>query len=187
MRMNFLFESPMYVGLSGLFVIVISTVAWFNTANKYAAWSAGGATLLTLVMLMIENYVVTYREEIELRLDEVAEHLQNNRVEEVIAAIHPAAQNSIQSARSELPKYRFSEARVTTIRTIDVDSKIKRPRAVAEFNVFVALTVDGQSYRVPRFITLTLYRENDKWFVFDYSHSEPTTGMRNRSGDSRPL
>ncbi len=178
--MSFLFESPIYLGICGLLVIVIAVVAWINTANKYALWTAGGAFIATALLLLIEHNVVTYREEIVSRLNEVADHLQNNRFDQAIAVIHPAADNAIQMARAELPKYNFSEARVTSIHSIEIEGQNKRPRAVAEFNVFVTVTVNGQTVSLPRFISVTMYREKDQWFVFDYSHSEPTAGLRNR-------
>jgi|JI9StandDraft_2_1071091.scaffolds.fasta_scaffold12898_3 hypothetical protein len=179
--MSFFFESPVYLGICGLLVVIIAGVAWANTANKYALWTAGGAIIVTAILLLVEHNVVTYREEIVNRLNEVADHLQNNRYDEAISAIHPAAENSIQMAKAELPNYDFREARVTTIHSIDIDGQTKKPRAVAEFNVVVALTVNGQSFdRIPRFIRVTLYRENDKWYVFDYSHSDPFEGFRNR-------
>jgi hypothetical protein len=176
--MSFFFESPIYLGICGLLIVVIAVVAWVNTANKYALWTAAGALIATALLLLIEHNVITYREEIVARLDEVADHLENNRRDEAISAIHPAADNAIQMARAELPKYQFSEARVTSIHSLEIDAQTKRPRAVVEFNVIVALTVDGQEYRVPRYVKVTLYRENDKWFVFDYAHSDPMAAMR---------
>jgi hypothetical protein len=176
--MSFFFESPIYLGICGLLVVVIAVVAWINTAHKYALWTAVAAFIVTVLLLLVEHNVVTYREEIIARLNEVADHLENNRREEAIAAIHPAADNAVQMARAELPKYQFSEARVTSIHSLEIDAPTKRPRAVVEFNVIVALTVNGQEHRVPRYIKVTLYRENDKWFVYDYSHSDPMAAMR---------
>jgi len=179
--MSFFFENPIYLGICGLLVVVIAIIAWMNTANKYALWAAAGAFAITAFLLLIEHNVVTYREEIIARLNEVADHLQNNRTDDAIAAIHPAADSAIRTARAELPNYKFSEARITTIHSIDIDAQTKRPRAVAEFNVIVALDFQGQSYKkIPRYIKVTLYRENDKWYVFDYAHSEPTAGIRNQ-------
>lgn len=176
--MNLFFESPIYLGACGLLVIVIAIVAWLNTANPYALWTASWAFIITAILLIIEQNVVTYREEIVTRLHEVADHLQANQFDEVIAVIHPAATATLQLAKAELPNYQFSEARVTAIHSIDIGSQEKRPRAVAEFNVFVAVTVGGQSFQVPRFIRVTMYRENNQWFVYDYSHHEPTAGLR---------
>lgn len=176
---NFFLESPVYIVVVGLIATVICLFAWINSAHKAALWATLASVIVTLILLVIEQSVVTYQEEIVGQLHEVADHLANNRREQAIAAIHPAAAQTIQQAKSELPKYEFSEARVTTIHRIEIDADAKKPRAVARFNVFVALSVNGQTYRIPRFVEVTLYREDGRWYVYDYRHAEPTAGLRN--------
>lgn len=177
--LNFFLESPVYIAIVGLIATVICLVAWINSAHKAALWATVASVIVTLILLVVEQSVVTYQEEIVGQLHEVADHLANNRRDQAIASIHPAAIQTIQQAKAELPKYEFSEARVTAIHRIEIDGEAKKPRAVARFNVFVALSVSGQTYRIPRFVEVTLYREDGRWYVYHYRHAEPTAGLRN--------
>jgi hypothetical protein len=173
-----LFESPISLGLAGIALTVVAAIVWINTGHKAALWTAAGLLLSTLGLLALERGVVTYREELTDRIAEIAADLEKNEREKVIAAIHPAAVNTIELAKNELPKYEFSEARITKIHSIEVDAESKRPRAEAEFNVFVELSLSGQVFRGARYINVTFYRENNQWLVIDYRHADPLEAMR---------
>lgn len=177
---SFFFESPITLVFVGMAFTIMAAFGWLKTGHRIAALSAIGLFITTIVLFAVERTVLTYREEMQNHLTEIARNLQANQYDAVIASIHPAAINALAQAKSELPNYKFSEARVTSIRGIEIDTERKTPRAVARFNVFVALDYQGQKVRIPRFVEATFYRENGKWLMYDYRHAEPTEGLIRR-------
>lgn len=171
-------ESPISIGLSGLCAAGLAGFIWTQSGHKAAAWSALVLLLLTLGLIVVSVQTETDQEKITRMLHEVAGALERNDHDFVLSHIHPQAAATVQRAKSELPHYNFTEARVTRIKTITVDDSRKPETAVAEFNVVVALTFEGFSGKVPRFVKLYLAKQNGRWLVRDYEHAEPTAGFR---------
>ena len=134
--------------------------------------------LLTLGLVVLSVQIETDEEKITRMLNDVASALQRNDRDYVVSHIHPTAAATVQRAKAELPRYNFTEARVTRIKAITVDTSRKPETAIAEFNVIVALTLDGYSGQVGRFVKLYLAKQDGRWLVRDYEHSEPTAGFR---------
>ncbi len=171
-------QSPLTIGIVGLCAAGLAGFAWTQTGHKAAAATAIVLLLLTLALIAISVQIETDEERITRMLHDVASGLQHNDRDFVISHIHPQASATVQRAKAELPRYNFSEARVTRIKSILVDTVRQSNTAVAEFNVIVALEADGMNIRVPRFIKLYLSKSEDRWLVTDYEHNEPTAGFR---------
>ena len=175
---EYLLESPFSIGIVGGSCAVLAGFLWTQTGNKAAAVTAAMLALLTLGLVALSVTVETDRERITRMLNEVASALQRNDRSFVLSNIHPKAAATVQRAKTELPRYNFSEARVTRIKSITIDTTSQPETAIAEFNVIVALTFDGYSGKVPRFIKLYLAKHEGRWLVRDYEHAEPTAGFR---------
>jgi hypothetical protein len=171
-------ESPIAIGIGGLCAAGLAGFFWTQTGHKAAAWIAIVLLILTLGLIAVSVQVETEQEKITHLLHDVAGALQRNDREYVLSHIHPHAAATVQQAKSELPHYNFTEARVTRIKSITVDDSRKPETAVAEFNVVVALTFEGFSGKVPRFVKLYLTKQDGRWLVRDYEHAEPTAGFR---------
>lgn len=175
---QFVLENPFVLGAGGLCAAGLAGFLWTQSGSKAAGWAAIALFLLTFLLVVVSVQVQTDQERISHMLHDVAAALQRNDHTYVLSHIHPQASETVQRAEKELPRYKFTEARVTRIKAITVDSTRKPETAVAEFNVIVALTVDGYQGQVPRFVKLYLAKQGDRWLVRDYEHSEPTAGFR---------
>jgi hypothetical protein len=171
-------ESPLVIGIGGLCAAGLAGFLWTQSGHKAAGWIAIALLLLTLGLIVLSVQVETDQEKITQMLHKVAAALQRNDREYVLSHIHPQAAATVQRAKSELPQYKFTEARVTRIKAITVDDSRKPQTAVAEFNVVVALTFNSFSGQVPRFVKLYLSKQDGRWLVRDYEHAEPTAGFR---------
>ncbi len=171
-------ESPLTLGVGGLCAAGLAGFAWTQTGHKAAAWIAIILVILTFGLVILSIQVETDQEKITRMLSDVASALQRNDREFVLSHIHPQAAETVQRATTELPQYKFTEARVTRIKAITVDDSRTPKTAVAEFNVVVALTFGGYSGQVPRFVKLYLTQRDGRWLVRDYEHAEPTAGFR---------
>jgi hypothetical protein len=171
-------ESPIAIGIGGLCAAGLAGFLWTQSGHKAAGWIAIILLILTLGLIALSIQIETDQERITHMLHDVAGALQRNDHEYVLGHIHPQAAVTVQRAKTELPHYQFSEARVTRIKSITVDDSRKPETAVAEFNVVVSLTFDGFSGPVPRFVKLYLSKQDGRWLVRDYEHAEPTAGFR---------
>ncbi len=173
-----LFENPLWVGFIGCVFSGIAGFIWLNTMNRAALQVACGLLGLTVILVLVNINVITEREHIEAMLYRVADALGKNDRETVYQAIDPNATPVVMRAKMELPKYLFTEARVTGITSIEVDSRADPAQAFARFNVRVALTILGDKLDIPRFIKLSMRKSGARWLVYDYEHDEPTAGLR---------
>lgn len=175
---QFLLASPVAIAVIGLCAAGLAGFVWTQNGNKFAAITAIALVLVTLGLVVVSSQIETEEESITRMLHEVAEGLQRNDREFVFSHIHPQAAATAKRAKAELPRYNFSEARVTRIKSITIDATRKPESAVVEMNVVVALVADGTSIRVPRFVKLYLNKLENRWLVRDYEHAEATAGFR---------
>jgi ketosteroid isomerase-like protein len=173
-----LLERPVLVGLTGLVVAVLAGLFWTQTGHKAALVSALLIALATIVLVAVSLQIQTDREKIERILHDVGAALQRNDYESVFSVMHPNAAVAVSRARAELPRYTFEVARVTHIKSILVETARRPETAIAEFNVRVDVTVDGQKFAVPRFVKIYFAKHEGRWLVRDYEHFEPTAGFR---------
>lgn len=174
----FFFESPLLIGVWGAAVAGIAGYVWTQTGHKAAFYSGLGAILLTVILVLVNLQVETNRERIRSVVDSVATALDNNDHTKVFQFIHPNAAEGIARAKAELPRYTFEEARVTRIKSLEVNTQTTPPTAIAEFNVYCEIETQGQKFRVPRFVVVYFMLKDDRWLVHDYEHYEPTAGFR---------
>ena len=85
-----------------------------------------------------------------------------------------------QRAEAEMPRYVFTEISVKRNLEIEVREKNIPPKAIATFNVTATVSEKSgflSNQKVARFVTLTFYKEGDRWRVGEYSHDDPLRGM----------
>jgi divalent metal cation (Fe/Co/Zn/Cd) transporter len=176
---EFFLESPYLLAASGLVVVLASLVFWTQTGQRTGIYVAVITSAITVALVLVNLQVETNREQILRTIDEVAAALRTNDFERVYSYIHPGAAAGVMHAKSELPKYRFSEARRTRLNSIEINRAASPVSAIAEFNVLVGIEAEGQKFRVPRFVRVYFVQQGDRWLVRDYEHFEPTAGFRN--------
>lgn len=180
--MTWLLEEPLYVAAFGGIFLVILVASWLNTGHRALLIGAVFVGLITGGLLILEQAIVTPREEIEQTLHRIAADVARNDVPAVLSHIHSEAVAGRARAQLELPRWNFE--RVTVKRNLEVELKDTQPAtAIAEFNAVVVLNdstgVMG-TRTIPRFVIATLKKENGKWRVFDYEHFEFQRGMQER-------
>lgn len=172
-------ESPLSIGVIGIILVLISVSVWINSGAKPSLYVAAAFLLLTIILVTVGMNVQTHREQVETVLSEVAEAVEDNNLQKVLSYVHPGAADSLTRAKSEFSKYKFTEARITGVKSINVDQRTSPMSAVAEFHVAVSLTGNGnQANGIRRFVRCYFLNSNGRWLVQDYEHFEPTAGFR---------
>lgn len=174
----YLLENPVVIGIFGLVIASAAAVVWTQTGKSAGLYVAGLAVAITLLLIMLSVQIETDRERIQSTIDEVAEALSKNDYERVYSFIHPGATAAVTRAKAELPNYKFSEARVTRMKSIVVNRNSPPPTAIAEFNVAVTLEFQGQRIPVRRFVKAYFMLDGERWLVNDYEHFEPTAAFK---------
>jgi hypothetical protein len=177
--MNLFAEQPLVVLILGTVVALAAGAAWASTGKRWLLVVLGLVVLLTAGGMIAEHLIVTDREAIEATLLEIADDVESNDFERLTRHIYSGAPDLQAKAAAELPGYKFTECRITTIHTTDVDASADPRSALVEFNIvasgsFQAGGVEITDQAVRRWIRLHLVRENDgRWAVQDYEHDSP--------------
>ena len=155
---------------------------WLQTGRKWLLYLMIAAIVLTFGAVILERVVVTDREQVTATLHEIAAAFERNDIDAALQYTYSGAPEVRSQATGELGRYEFTAVDIKRNLEIEVFPKANPPRAVAEFNVTVQLTVRNTLYtnrRIPRWVQVIFYQEADgAWRVGGYQHDEPTRGYR---------
>lgn len=182
--------NPALLAFLGAFVCLAIFVAWIKTGRKELLFVLAGVAVIAIGLIAYERWHVSDRETIEATLVRIAKDLENNNREAVYDAIHSSAGDKRMLAEGELPKYTFTECRITKIHSAQVDAAAKPKTAVVEFNVIAtgSFQSGGDVFpeaKIPRFVRLWLQQEsNGQWKITDYFHDSPEKSIMENPGNS---
>lgn len=167
-------EQPLVSSLLLAMVGVAMIYGWMQTGKKLAL--AAGLVVLLLIpgaFALASNWV-TDRELITEAIYRTAEAVQNNDFDLAVQVIEPAQRAKIESAKADLTRFRFTEARVNKLRTIDILDDAVPPTAEVDMSVTVVVSDQrGQinNFKVLRRVVLQFRKSRDgQWLVYDYNH-----------------
>jgi hypothetical protein len=178
--MNWLFDQPISLIVIGLAIAFLLGVAWVQTGKNVFLYAMAVAVLLFGVLLVVERSVVTDREAVEARVYQLAELVEQNKVDEIVKSFVVSRPEWAAKARQELPRYQFTEARVTQIHRVEVNSHHQPPEVIVELNVSVSGTFEQfATGTYLRWLRVKFWKEDDgQWRVADYEHADPVKFMR---------
>ncbi len=167
-------EKPMVVTVLLGSVAAIAIYGWLQTGKREAGGVGLFAVALIPVAWLVASSWETDREAVTRVIYETAEHIENNRFDEVYEVI--AEPRALQMAKSELPRLRFDLARVNQIRSIKVVEGSYPPEILVDMSAKVNVSVGRLvNQRVLRRLELKFHKVDEKWVVVDYRH-QPVTG-----------
>lgn len=175
---QFLFESPVTIGVTGAAITLIAAITWVKGGFPAALYSALALFVLTILLLILNLQIQTDRERVEGVMHEVARAVQQNDFDGVLSHIHPSRAAAFSRTKSQLSRCEFTEARITAIKKIEVNADTNPPSAIAEFNAYAAVTVQGTPHKAPQFVRCYFLHEGGRWLVSDYELHEPTYGFK---------
>lgn len=176
--MTWIVEDPLYVMVLGIAMTAILGFGWMQTSFRPLGYAAGGTVIVTLLLVMVEQWIVTDTEQITDALHRMAHDVQQNDVTAILNHIHASAKNVRRRAEHEFPKYEFTRCDIKRNLQIQIDAS-NPSRATATFNVVVVGQERGYPghFHAPRYVELTLRKDQDRWQVADYRHAPPQRGF----------
>jgi hypothetical protein len=185
--MLWLYEQPLAIVALGVALILALGAAWSASGRKELLIACGVAFVLLVAGLIVEKVVVTDREAVRATVLQIARDVQHNDRRAVLAHIHSGSPQLRKQAEAELPKYQFTELRITKIHLIDVDRQAEPRSAIVEFNVIGSGSERGgigggiPVEHIAQWVKLHMLREKDgRWTVADYEHDSPERMIVNR-------
>lgn len=175
-----------------VFVCLAVFVAWIQSGKKEVLYALGIVALIGLALIIYERVTLSDREAIEATLLRIARDLETNNRQAVYDSIHSAAPNIRAQAEGELPKYTFSQCRISKIDDTKVTGTTPPKAAIVEFYIIASGSFakggdvfGGEGIR--RLITLEMEQEKDgQWKVVNYSHRAPLDAPDQNFGNSSP-
>lgn len=173
--MNWLWEDPVVIALLGLVTIAILAFGWMQTRSRAMFSATLGALALTAMLLLVERWVQTERELIDLTLRQIAVDVERNDLDAILSHVYSGAPQTLAQARAEFPRYHFKRVDIKRNLEVELDESQQPPLAIATFNVRVDVTELSTQimHPVARFVRLTLRKESGTWKVATYEHDEP--------------
>lgn len=168
-----LFEQPWIVGTLGAIVTAATLFGWLQTGNVVALRSACGLLVGTVLLVLLNGWVVTEEEVIRDWLDETVGLLERNEFDEVFERIHPEASERVAARKGMLKYIQFSSVRITKIHGVEVTGSKNLRRAEIRMNVFAEGDFRQATGKIPRWIKLSLVKTGENWLVADIDEKDP--------------
>lgn len=165
------------MGLAGLGLTGLAFFVWTQTGDKRAMWALIGCLVLTIIGLLVNIQVKTYREQLIATLDDIADAVKQNNHERAFSFVDATANPTLLRLKAELPNFKFSDARVTAIKSITIEDDKQPPTSLVEFNAVARVSSAVYSGPVARFVKAYFKYEKGRWLVTDYSHDNPQAGF----------
>lgn len=167
------FEDSLRILGYGLFLAVPLYVMAFHFQDRRLWIGCGVITATIVAALLVEWYVVTPREEVQQTIRDLADLVEQNDVEGLLANISPSQPEVRRRAEYEMPRYDFSVCNVVTFHGIQWDRE-QPDQATADFMVRFNVSMQGYSGGGFRDVILKFQKESDdQWRIVDYSHFDP--------------
>jgi hypothetical protein len=172
--MNWLVENPWPVVIVGAGIELALLVALYMTGRlRTVVWMLVVAAI-TGGYWLLEQQIVTEREQIEANLYEIAAAFENRDVATVEKHISKSAPVTLTEAQ-QAARLPFAEVRINSGLKIDVRDDFDPPEAEASGTVTVTMT-SGFTKPMPVQITVYLRKVDGKWLIV--RHEKPHLGIR---------
>jgi hypothetical protein len=166
--MSWLTEDSTIVLIIAVVVAAGLVLAFLKTGRGLYLLCLGGVILLAMVLVLIERYVVTDREQIEETLSGAAAAVEANDFDAALAYLAPNAELLHNDILRRLQRVNVEEATITDL-SIDFSPLELPPKAIARFLGILKFEASGIPYdRILRRLTLKLAKHGDRWLIESY-------------------
>lgn len=177
--MTWLLENPLPSLIVGGVVAAILGYLWTQSGRTSLLAGAIVAVLVTIGLLILEQSIMTDREQIDATLHRLAKAAEDADLDTILKYVEVEEARGV--ARGMLDHYKIN--RVSINHLVIRDVRGTPPAADVEFNAFVDVKGAEGAWRGPRFVEITMVKKDGLWKVVKFAHSDFTKGMQNRSPD----
>ncbi|MHB8971013.1 MAG: hypothetical protein ACYC3X_11365 [Pirellulaceae bacterium] len=180
--MTWLVEEPLYIAILGVVMLAFLGFAWMQTGYRWLLHATLGVAALTVGLLLLERLVETEPELIEATLRRIGRDVERNDLDAILSHVYSGAPDTLALAQREFPRYTFRDVNIKRNVEVKLQMDATPPSADVTFNVVVDVTErdTGLGKRVPRFVHITLRKEDGQWKVATYSHDDAQSSIITR-------
>lgn len=182
-----LLEQPWIVGAVGTILTVVTLYGWTQTGNEIAFKTGIGFAVGSILLMILNLWIVTDAEQVRSWLIEAAAELESNQADKVVRRLSPNHSDRVANAAERLKMVKFTVARITKIHSVKVDYQGANPIAYVRMNVFVEAESAGMSGKVPRWVGLTIEKKGKEWLIVDFEDREAQHEFMNSSSISEAI
>ena len=182
-----LLEQPWIVGAVGTILTVVTLYGWTQTGNAIAFKTGLGFAVGSILLMILNLWIVTDAEQVRSWLVEVAAELESNQADKVLKRLSPNQSYRVANAAERMKLVKFTVARITKIHSVKVDYQGANPIAYVRMNVFVEAESSGMSGKVPRWVGLTIEKKGKEWLIVDFEDREAQHEFMNSSSISEAI
>ncbi len=182
-----LLEQPWIVGAVGTILTVVTLYGWTQTGNEIAFKTGIGFAVGSILLMILNLWIVTDAEQVRSWLIEAAEELESNQADKVVRRLSPNHSDRVANAAERIKTVKFTVARITKIHSVKVDYQGANPIAYVRMNVFVEAESAGMSGKVPRWVGLTIEKKGKEWLIVDFEDREAQHEFMNSSSISEAI
>ncbi len=182
-----LLEQPWIVGAVGTILTVVTLYGWTQTGNEIAFKTGIGFAVGSILLMILNLWIVTDAEQVRSWLIEAAEELESNQADKVVRRLSPNHSDRVANAAERIKTVKFTVARITKIHSVKVDYQGANSIAYVRMNVFVEAESAGMSGKVPRWVGLTIEKKGKEWLIVDFEDREAQHEFMNSSSISEAI
>ncbi len=182
-----LLEQPWIVGAVGTILTFVTLYGWTQTGNEIAFKTGIGFAVGSILLMILNLWIVTDAEQVRSWLIEAAAELESNQADKVVRRLSPNHSDRVANAAERLKTVKFTVARITKIHSVKVDYQGANPIAYVRMNVFVEAESAGMSGKVPRWVGLTIEKKGKEWLIVDFEDREAQHEFMNSSSISEAI
>lgn len=170
MSMAFLFENPVPIYALGALLVTFCGLVFLSRRNVPALLGLVGSILLTLILVVVEQVVVTDGEQIESTTAALMAALEENDMPGVLAHISPSATQVRADTENLMPLVRVSDTGVGSM-NVEVDTSVEPPQASSEFQAKVDGIHTRSGIRLFYFdrVLVNWVKKEGRWLLTDYT------------------
>jgi hypothetical protein len=170
--MSVLVENPLAIAVGGGVLATLALVVFLARRSLASLLTLGGILAATVLLILIEQLVLTDQEQVEIGLASVLAAVEANNMPAVLNWIDPAAVSVRADVQALMPLVKVDKARSMGDLEITVDQSGNAPSAMSRFRAFLDGVHGSSGMRVAYFnqqVDLQWIKRGNRWLIDAYT------------------
>lgn len=169
--MSVLIENPVAIAVVGALAATCALVVFLARRNLGSLVALVGIVVVTVLLIVVEKFVVTDREAVEGGVEQVLAAIEGNDLPGVLACIDSASVINVKAdAEALMPLVKVTAANASAV-TVDVNAAANPPTAACEFRAYLNGTHGSSGtplLYVNQKVLVGWVKRGDRWLIENY-------------------
>jgi low affinity Fe/Cu permease len=173
--MSWVLEQPVAIIFVGLVTVAILFGGLVQTGKKWLLYVMIATAAFFAGLVVVEQVVVTRREQVENTVYQIARDVEANDVEAVVRHLSKARPELRATARRYMSYLEVEQAKIKNDLRVELHLDRDPPTATARFHAMIVGSDPAgevRHQRYPKGFVVQFVLEDDTWYVYDYEIRE---------------